>query len=536
MFTPSKPASAGSEPTRVTNSKGSTTLAENVYVGVNAKSLSLCSTKEARKCISFEQAAKHGVLPLGVMRVYGREVVSFAVESGYASTLERELKFVTDRQVKLIEVPKGLVADAIFIAYHRDDTSLMAKVQSLRVAERRDEHNNKERNDSASLAQFRGASGDASQFLVALVDYAIAHGASDIHIIPSEKGSSVKLRIDGELHFHEGVLCSIKYHQQIVSRIKVLCSLDSTIKTSPQDGSFNIPLPGKTISVRVSVMPTIYGEKVVMRLGGAYAVMSFEALGLDWRTEEALRKFMKASEGMIIFAGPTGCGKTTSMYAIMQELAQSNLSLVSIEDPVEIRMACISQTSVNEKAGLDYSTCLKSVVRQDPDVILLGEIRDTESAKSAFQAALTGHLLLTTVHARNVFEVLLRLALLGLDPLTIAQALNLMICQRLVPVLCERCKVFDLMGSNAAGFEVYKPVGCRFCDSTGYAGRALAVESLSMDSAMVKQIITGGIDYLSLRSLCNESNYSPLKGALAKLLQEGKISAAQFEEYKINHE
>jgi type II secretory ATPase GspE/PulE/Tfp pilus assembly ATPase PilB-like protein len=282
------------------------------------------------------------------------------------------------------------------------------------------------------------------------------------------------------------------------------------------------------VHVRISIMPTVHGEKAVLRLLGCEGLRPIEALGFDERALSFISAFCGRADGAALLAGPTGSGKTTTMYAIMQRLQSRNLSLISIEDPVEIRLDGVSQTSVNEQLGLTYAHCLRSVLRQDPDVILLGEIRDEESARIAFQAALTGHLLLATVHARSVAEVFLRLRSLQLDDLSIAQGVNLLVCQRLLPRLCEHCKVIDLANANMLEHNVYQPVGCRRCDYSGFEGRVLAAEALEIEPALSKKLASGAISFGDVSRHTPDKNYSPMLRSLEKLLRAGKISMDQF--------
>lgn len=494
----------------------------------SASDLSRCSTFEARSLLTLEQAQKLMALPLGLLRAYGKEMLTLAVPLDADRTVEQSLRFALGREVKLVRVERAIVSEAIFCAYNRDGVALEKSVNALKQAELAvrevlDEEPQK------SLVDFRMASGEPAQFLMALVDYALSYKASDLHIIPKEDGCYVRLRINGEMYDHQAAVCSLETHRQIIARLKIVCSLDTTARKQPQDGSFSFSAHTQKTNIRVSLMPTIHGEKAVLRLGTGGGLMGIGDLGLDCRTLNALHQFARKSEGMVLFAGATGSGKTTTMYALMQQLSHANLSLVSIEDPVEVQLAGVAQTSIDEKAGLDYLTCLKSVVRQDPDAILLGEIRDASSAHAAFQAALTGHLLVSTVHARNVFEVFLRLQGFGLDLLTVSQALSLVVCQRLIPRLCPACKVFDLKGTNKCAHEVFKAVGCPQCDYSGYAGRNLVVESISLDQEVSKSLLAGRLDKPSLQAACNIENYSGIMQSMEKLLFEGKISFEEFE-------
>lgn len=498
---------------------------------VSARALSLCSTDKARSCLAFPEASRLGVLPLGLLGSGGSEILYCAVSRGEAAQVWQSVRFVSGRAVKLVEVDSAVLEAALFEAYHRQPHSVEKALTDLQKADAEEQADKALQPDEfAWVGDFRSGRGDVARFLSALMDYAIARRASDLHIVPLCDGAHLRIRVAGEIQSHAESICSLEKHRQIVTRIKALSGLDAACRTKPQDGAFTTQAGARTISIRVSIMPTVHGEKLALRINSHAAIPELDALGLDPRTREALRVFTRAGEGMVLFAGPTGSGKTTTMYAVMRELAQSNLMLVSIEDPVEVQLPFIAQTGIDERSGLSFAACLKSMVRQDPDAILLGEMRDTDSARAAFQAAMTGHLLLSTVHARSAYEVLMRVSGFGIDALTIAQALSLIVCQRLLPCLCPRCKVFDLQGSQQTGFDIYQPAGCRECDFTGFGGLVLAVESLSLDAALSQELMGGRLQRSELVRRCSSSNYTAFKHTLEELLQRGSISIVQYQE------
>lgn len=499
---------------------------------VSSANLAACSTPDARSLLSYELAQKLQVLPLGLFRVSGNEFFTVAAVQPVNSDVLAALRFASGKEVKLITVNTRDLDQAIFKAYHGDQTYLRHKVTQLKEkwlikSAPKMVLNEMVLNEPACLKK---SNGETSQMLNSLIDFALARSASDLHFIPRPAGCFVKIRIDGQLLAHEEALGSLAFHAQLINRIKILARMDTAQHFLPQDGSFKTTTGGQECCVRVNIMPTVHGEKAALRLNGAGALMPLENLGLNRRTDNSLSKCLRAKEGAILFAGPTGSGKSTTMYAIMQALTGRNLNLVSIEDPVEVQLEGVVQTTINDKTGLDYTSCLSAVLRQDPDVILLGEIRDKKSAQIAFQAALTGHLLLSTVHARNVFEVFMRLENLEVDSLMMAQTIKLIVCQRLLPRLCQHCRVFDLKASHAAECELYKPVGCSACDYSGYLGRELALESLSVDGSVSAWLGKEKRSCQELRRLCTQHNYSPLKESLAVLLKAGKISLAQVNE------
>ncbi len=470
----------------------------------------------------YELALKCSALPLGVITVSGRQVLSIACGRSPSPETLADLKFASDKEVRVESVPGEIIEKAIFFAYHRDDEKLKSAAARIQSAENSDEARGKVTTRN-SLPAFAAPSGESAQFLQALIEYAISLGASDLHIVPRLDGTRVMLRVDGELLSKDDSVCNLRHHEQIIQRLKVLCALDTSQHKLPQDGAFAVPLKTCAQHVRVSLMPTVHGEKAVLRFMGCEGQIGLQSLGLEANIINPIQDFLDRGEGLLLCAGPTGSGKSTTMYAIMAELARRNLSLVSAEDPVELMVEGVAQTSINEKVGLDYPTCLRSLLRQDPDAILIGEIRDAQSARIAFQAALTGHLVISTVHARNVFDVLLRVRDLGVDALSVAQALQLVLCQRLLPKLCERCRVIDLQASNELGFAAYKRVGCAKCDYSGYSGRSLATEMLHMKDEVATAIGQGRVGRDDLLKLLDSASFVPLQDSVSVLLRAGVI-------------
>lgn len=496
-----------------------------IAITKDSESLRRCSSSVARSKLSYELAMKMRALPLGVLELFGTEVLSIAISTNPNSNKIAELQFATGMEVKLIQVDRQILESAIFTSYHGDDRTLKTGIEALQNVEKVEQTN------SISKIEFRPESGEVAQFLATLIDYGIANQASDIHLIPKREGAFVKLRINGQLLSHKNPICSRHSQSQLISRLRVLSGLDTTTKGLPQDGAFNLPVGTSLLTIRLSIMPTIHGDKAVLRVGNLQDALSLSELELDTTTSAFVSEFLSMREGAMFCAGPTGSGKTTTLYAIVEELAKRNLSIVSIEDPVERELSEVTQTSINVAKSLSYAHSLRAVLRQDPDVILIGEIRDGESAEVALQAALTGHLVLSTVHARSTTEVFLRLKNLGADSLTISQALRLVTCQRLLPKLCRNCRVIDLIGSKAANATVYKHVGCDLCDYSGFAGRTLASESLRVNTSTTRKIIKENLGYAELRNQLSSAVFRSMEESLKKLLVAGKIEGAQFADY-----
>lgn len=325
-----------------------------------------------------------------------------------------------------------------------------------------------------------------------LLSKAIKEGASDIHIEPEENLVRVRYRIDGVLM--EARILPLEVLNPLVSRIKVLAQLNIAERRLPQDGRFFVRFGGKDVDFRVATAPTIYGESVILRiLDQSNAGVALTDLGFE---DEDMRKVLDVLEepnGFILVTGPTGSGKTTTLYAVLNEINDISRKVITIEDPVEYRLQIVNQIPVNYKIGLDFATILRSVLRQDPDVILVGEIRDKETAQIAMQAAMTGHLLLSTLHTNGAAETLPRLMDMGIEPYYVREVVRLIIAQRLVRKLCPRCKepyelspeVREQLGIGVEeGGDFYRAVGCKYCNQTGYKGRTGVFEVMGMDKEL----------------------------------------------------
>jgi len=333
---------------------------------------------------------------------------------------------------------------------------------------------------------------------------AIQRRASDIHIETQDREVVVKYRIDGVL-YQAMKPVDKRHHSTIISRIKVMSELDIAEKRIPQDGRFKVRFSGRTIDFRVSIMPTVHGEDAVIRIldkestNAEFRTLNLEVLGFEEDTKRQFRKFIREPYGMVLVTGPTGSGKTTTLYACLAEIQSSEDKIVTIEDPVEYQLKGITQIPVNEKKGLTFARGLRSILRHDPDKVMVGEIRDDETAQIAVQAALTGHLVFTTVHANNVVDVIGRFLNMNVDLYNFVSALNCVLAQRLVRRICDHCKrpakVSDRMLEDSglepdryASFTFYEGGGCIECNGTGYRGRLAIVELLNL-SDNIRQLI-----------------------------------------------
>ncbi len=367
-----------------------------------------------------------------------------------------------------------------------------------------------------------------------ILSQAVRDGASDIHISPEEDHIQLRYRIDGKLH--EMPAPAKALHLSIVSRIKILSRMDISISRVPQDGRFTIRLENRDINVRVSTMPTTHGENVVLRLldMGAFSY-TLNDLGMSDRDRDLLASVIQRPYGMLLSTGPTGSGKTTTLYAMLKELNHPDIHIITVEDPVEYRVPKIRQVQLNTKAGMTFASALRSILRQDPDVIMVGEMRDAETARIAVQAALTGHRVFSTVHTNDAAGAITRLIDMGVEPFLVSSVLLLSFAQRLVRKVCPHCGVRvqatpaarEFWGLPEEDIELVEARGCARCLHTGYQGRIGIFEVLFIDDA-VKDLIAGRATTLDINRAARASGrLRTLKEDAAEKLRRGITTAAE---------
>ncbi len=363
---------------------------------------------------------------------------------------------------------------------------------------------------------------------------AVSCSASDIHIEPSHSGGRVRHRIDGIL-FETKPLGS-ELFSQVLSRVKLLAGMDIADRRQPQDGRYAIEVNGQLFDARVSSMPTITGEKIVIRLLDHHArIPSLANLGMHERALERFRRVLHAPHGFIVVCGPTGSGKTTTLYAAMAERNFESQNLCSVEDPVEVRIPGIAQVQVNSRAGVTFASALRAFLRQDPNVIMVGEMRDRETAGVAASASLSGQLVMTTLHSSDAPRALDRLIELGVERHTIAAGLSAVVAQRLARTLCARCKIPYRAGAAiadefgiAVGTPAYRAAGCSDCDGRGYTGRSAIFETIFIDEA-IRALIAGGGSSVALRAMAATTGYEPMAMQGIRRVLAGETS---FEELR----
>jgi type IV pilus assembly protein PilB len=352
------------------------------------------------------------------------------------------------------------------------------------------------------------------RWVTQLIIRAIRDRASDIHIEPSREGLTVRFRIDGMLH---AVVAPQKALQlAVVSRVKIMSRMNIAEKRVPQDGRYGAIVDGREVDFRVSTFPTTYGETVVMRILDRIRLISMDQLGFSAPVLKRVRDMIAKPHGVLLVTGPTGSGKTTTLYAILNEMRGGELNIITIEDPVEYDLDRISQSQVNQRAGYTYITGLRSILRQDPDVIFIGEIRDAETAGVAIRAALTGQLVFSTIHTNDAPSTVTRLIDMGVEPFLVSSAIEGIVAQRLVRIICPKCKysydpgqkILDLL-ELPAGTKLAKGRGCERCRNTGYTGRIGIFEVLKMDDR-IRELVVTRPPSSSVRMLAREGGMSTL--------------------------
>ena len=367
------------------------------------------------------------------------------------------------------------------------------------------------------------------RFVDLLLSQAVKSRASDVHLEPQEKSMIIRMRIDGMLR--DMVPPARKMQAAVLTRIKILSEMNIAERRLPQDGRFKIKMSGRDIDVRVSSIPTIYGEKIVLRILDTSSVHhEIEQLGFEPKLLEEFKTILAQPHGIIVVTGPTGSGKSTTLYSALNHLKDPTKNITTVEDPVEYRLAGINQIQIKHQIDLDFARCLRAILRQDPDIILIGEIRDKETVEIAIKASLTGHLVLSTFHTNDAPSAISRLIYMGIEPFLLASSLNLIIAQRLVRKICEHCKEpvtlseevlkrlnIDLKETKDAVF--YHGRGCNMCGDTGCLGRLPIFEFLVMDADM-RGLLINRASESEIRAMTREKGYGDLlESGVSKMLQ-----------------
>jgi len=437
------------------------------------------------------------------------------------------------RQIKLAISSPAEIHRAIEMIYHGSDveeqqlrTIVETEVESGELPDDSLMEDTLETDISSEVAATKPP---VIRFVDLVLSQAVKSRASDVHIEPQENAVSVRMRIDGVLR--NMVPPAKKMHAAIVARVKILSQMDIAERRLPQDGRFKVKASGRDIDVRVSAIPTIYGEKVVMRILDAAAVNhNLDQLGFEPGLLSEFKTMLSQPHGIIIVTGPTGSGKSTTLYSALNHLRDPTKNITTVEDPVEYRLAGINQIQVKPEINLDFAVSLRAILRQDPDIILIGEIRDKETVEIAIKASLTGHLVLSTFHTNDAPSAISRLLHMGIERYLLASSLNLIVAQRLVRKICKRCKEpvtlneeilkrLKINYEQAMDTVFYQGKGCTACSGTGYLGRLPIFEFLGVDNEIGEMIVAGASES-QIRAAARQRGYGGLlESGVSKILQ-----------------
>jgi len=440
------------------------------------------------------------------------------------------------RQIKVVLASPKEIRQAIEVIYHGSDIEEQHLRDLVELEVETEKSRKDELEDEEVSSKEAATKAPVIRFVDLLLSHAVKSRASDIHIEPQEDSVVIRMRIDGMLR--DMVPPPQKMRSAITTRVKILSDMDIAEHRLPQDGRFKIKASGRNIDVRVSVIPTIYGEKVVMRILDASAVShDLNQLGFGDKLLEEFKIVLSQPHGIIVVTGPTGSGKSTTLYSALNYLKNPTKNITTVEDPVEYRLAGINQIQVKPEISLDFALCLRAILRQDPDIVLIGEIRDKETVEIAIKASLTGHLVLSTFHTNDAPSAISRFVYMGIEPYLLASTLNLIIAQRLVRRICEHCKEpvelseevlkhLKLAPEPAKNSVFYRGRGCKACGGTGYSGRLPVFEFLVIDNDIREKIITGGSES-QIRAMARQKGYNELLESGVSNMLKGLTTAEE---------
>lgn len=487
-------------------------------------------SKERCRQVPYAFAKKYAVLPL---EEAGSSVVVAAADPLNLAPLE-ELRFLLNCQhIEAVYCPRDIILSAIHDCYNAEDGAASQLIADL--SEKNEEGKGDEEEVFDLLDQSRHQS-PIIQLLNLILTEAIQQGASDIHFEPSENGMRVRYRIDGVLQNRHAP--ALDYQIQLLTRIKVMAKLDIAEHRLPQDGRIKLRMGRREIDFRVSTVPIAGGERIVLRiLDKGNVLLGLDKIGMLPFVLERFKRLMEIPEGIVLVTGPTGSGKTTTLYSAICEMARDEINIMTIEDPVEYNLKGIAQIGVHHKIKLDFATGLRHILRQDPDIIMVGEIRDKETAEIAVQAALTGHLVLSTLHTNDAPSAITRLVDMGIEPYLLSSCIVGVLAQRLVRAICPDCKEpyepslrelqsIGLQRDDLSTGQLYRGRGCASCYHTGFKGRRGVYELMLVNNAITKQIVRSP-DAIEMRRIALDEGMLSLLGHGAELVKNGLSTVAE---------
>lgn len=475
---------------------------------------------EVIKLVPEKIARKHNIIPLKIEK--GRLVI--ALRDPTNMEIELDVKAASGREVAYALATEKAIKDAIEKYY--------ANITAQNIAE--DVDSEKEETQQTSEIDSRVDSAPIVKLLNTLVQQAYQRKASDIHIEPFKEVVLIRMRMDGDLQ--EYMRITPATHKSLITRLKILSNMNIAEKRVPLDGRFDYFYEGVTIDIRVSTLPTVYGEKAVLRLLGTALgkQIGLNELGMTPENVKVFEHICNSPNGVVLVTGPTGSGKSTTLYTVLSTLNKPTVNITTVEDPVEKRVMGINQVQINEKAGMTFAAALRSILRQDPDVVMVGEIRDYETAEIAMRASITGHLVLSTLHTNDACATIARLIDMGIAPYLCAAAVNGILAQRLVKKLCPKCKKLQELTADQKRIigdttmeSAYFPVGCSSCNFTGYSGRFAIHEVLELNSEL-RSMITKNAGTEEIHDYCIKHGMEFMDENIRKRIRSGDTSIEEY--------
>jgi len=479
--------------------------------------------KDAINIINENLARRYVVIPI----LKDDNVVTVAMNDPLDQLAMDDIRRVTTLEIRQVMGLKDDILNAIERYYGSEGAErAVAALQS--------EYEQLNADELSQLSESEVANAPVVKLINSIISHAIRAGASDIHIEPMEKDVRVRFRIDGVL---QEVMRSPKSaHSSITTRIKIIAALDIAEKRVPQDGRVEMTVDDRSVDLRISLLPTVYGEKTVIRILGLGKNVTYSraAIGFTPKNLELFDKIIKSPNGIILVSGPTGSGKSTTLYTVLHELNDIETNIITVEDPVENKLAGINQVQVNTKAGLNFATGLRSILRQDPDIIMIGEIRDGETAEIAMRAAITGHLVLSTIHTNDAPSSISRLVDMGIQPYLVATSVVGIVAQRLVRKVCQRCKTEYMPDHSELMMlklkepkPLFKGAGCPSCNFTGYSGRTAIHEVLPITREL-KDMIEKSATVEQMRQLGTRLGTVSLRDSCMLLVLDGVTTTTEL--------
>ncbi len=503
------------------------TLAQRFGIPFHSDLTSMPYVQEKVQVVPYAFAKSHAILPVDEKegKLFVAHLRPFDLE------LLEEVRYLTGKEIQEILTSKQAIEEAIELCYHQKENVASELIATLNL----EQGISSSEEEGYDLLE-QDAESPVIRLLNVMLAEAIQQGASDIHFEPMENGLDVRYRIDGVLQLRHAP--PKDYQSQLITRIKVMARLDIAEHRLPQDGRIKLKLGGRQIDFRVSTVPVVYGERIVLRiLDKSNVLLGLNKIGMRSSTLDLFNRQIRLSEGIVLVTGPTGSGKTTTLYSALSEINSSETNIMTIEDPVEYKLQGMAQIGVNPKIQLNFATGLRHILRQDPDIIMIGEIRDRETAEIAIQSSLTGHLVLSTLHTNDAPSALTRLVDMGIEPYLLSSSVVAVLAQRLVRMNCPHCTEsytpsdqelaeLKIQRSELIDDKLYKGKGCSQCYNSGYKGRHGIYELMVLTSAIKQQLLKSA-DAVELQRVALESGMISLRREGSILAIAGKTSSSE---------